>query len=36
VVANLDPAVPAPWTAAAYQAGRDPGMEAVARVLGHP
>ena len=35
-VANLDPAVPAPWTAAAYQTGRDPGMEAVARVLGHP
>lgn len=35
-VANLDPTVPAPWTAAAYQAGRDPGMEAVARVLGHP
>ncbi len=34
-VANLEPAVPAPWTAAAYQAGRDPGMEAVARLLGH-
>jgi hypothetical protein len=30
-VASLDPDVAAPWTIEAYLAGRDPGMEAVAR-----
>ncbi|MES2305216.1 MAG: hypothetical protein V4558_06900 [Gemmatimonadota bacterium] len=33
-VKNLDPDVSAPWTLESYAAGRDPGMEAVARILG--
>lgn len=33
-VPSLAPDIPAPWTFAAYAAGRDPGMEAVARALG--
>ncbi len=32
-VKNLDPDVAAPWTLDSYAAGRDPGMEAAARVL---
>jgi hypothetical protein len=32
-VKSLDPQVAAAWTVEAYAAGRDPGMEAVARVL---
>ena len=30
---SLDPEVAAPWTLEAYEAGRDPGMEAASRVL---
>lgn len=33
-VRNLDPHVPAPWTLAAFRAGRDPAMEAVRALLG--
>lgn len=33
-VKTLDPDVPAPWTIDAYAVGRDPGMEAAAKVLG--
>ncbi|HYR07020.1 MAG TPA: hypothetical protein VEQ60_04615 [Longimicrobium sp.] len=33
-VGSLDPQVPAPWTVAAFRAGRDPGMEAVHALLG--
>ena len=32
-VKSLAPDVPAPWTIEAYAAGRDPGMEAVGRIL---
>ncbi len=32
-VDSLAPEVPAPWTIDAYAAGRDPGMDAAARVL---
>lgn len=35
-VPNLDPDVLAPWTIDAYMAGRDPGMEAAARILTRP
>ena len=34
-VASLAPTVVAPWTIEAYASGRDPGMDAVARVLKH-
>ncbi len=33
-VKSLAPDVPAPWTLETYVQGRDPGMEAAARVLG--
>jgi hypothetical protein len=33
-VRSLDPQVPAPWTVAAFRAGRDPAMEAVHARLG--
>jgi hypothetical protein len=32
-VRSLTPDIPAPWTAEAYAAGRDPAMEAVARAI---
>ena len=32
-VRSLAPDIPAPWTAEAYAAGRDPAMEAVARAI---
>lgn len=32
-VPSLAPDIPAPWTAEAYAAGRDPAMEAVARAI---
>lgn len=32
-VRTLAPEIPAPWTIAAYRAGRDPAMEAVARAI---
>ena len=32
-LSSLEPDIPAPWTLDAYAAGRDPGMEAAARVL---
>ena len=32
-VRTLEPNVAAPWTIEAYRAGRDPAMEAVARLL---
>jgi hypothetical protein len=35
-VKSLDPEIAAPWTLEAYAAGRDPGMEAAARVLSKP
>jgi hypothetical protein len=35
-VKNLDPEIAAPWTLEAYAAGRDPGMEAAARLLSPP
>ena len=34
VVRSLAPDLPAPWTIESYTAGRDPGMEAVARAIG--
>ena len=33
-IASLDPEISAPWTFEAFVAGRDPGIEAVAAVLG--
>jgi hypothetical protein len=33
-VRSLEPQVPAPWTVAAFRAGRDPAMEAVRALLG--
>jgi hypothetical protein len=33
-VPNLNPEIAAPWTIEAYASGRDPGMEAAARILG--
>ena len=35
-VKTLDPEIAAPWTTSGYAAGRDPGMEAAARVLSRP
>lgn len=35
-VKSLDPDIAAPWTIDAYREGRDPAMEAVAKVLGEP
>jgi hypothetical protein len=35
-VKNLDPQVVSPWTLESYLAGRDPGMEAAARLLSPP
>jgi hypothetical protein len=35
-VKTLDPEIAAPWTLDSYAAGRDPGMEAAAKVLAKP